>query len=270
MDGSRPLDRISFQPELPVSGDTLRRHVEAALALGLPPVSQMMPVPRRLRVIANGPSALQAPMRSRAITLALNGALRLFNNAGRVPHFHAVCDPQPLVAGFLDQAPIGTRYLVASRCHPAVFAALREREVYLWHLEEEETAPLLTNYPRVQAGVSVTIAALTLFHDLGCRRFDLWGLDCCFAPGGNSHAGQGSTGSRPQAIRVGDRLFQSTPAWALEAQQFIAMAHALDVDITVHGDGLVAAILERMAARQVNGPAELSAPSAPVPKAARG
>nr|WP_281384642.1 6-hydroxymethylpterin diphosphokinase MptE-like protein [Nitrospirillum iridis] len=209
-------------------------------------------------MVANGPSAHQAPLEpgrtatdgGPVLRVALNGALSLFRARRRAPDYFVACDPQPLVADFLADAPMDTTYLIASRCHPRVFDALEGRRVLLWHLDEVEAETELTGRERIGAGLSVTNAALMLFHHMGVRHLDIWGLDCSAADDGTHHAGPGCTEGPYQPIRVGDRLFQSKPAWAAEAQQFLLHLHAIDAEVTVNGDGMLAAILAEFGRRQ--------------------
>src|SRR6185369_7368494 len=115
-----PGSVIDFDIRTPADELTIRAHVAHANTLGLPRSNQDAKV---LRVIANGPSAVLAPLDGPV--LALNGAIQLFHNSGRVPMFWAACDPQELVADFLpDNPPRETIYLVASKCHPKVFEKL--------------------------------------------------------------------------------------------------------------------------------------------------
>ncbi|MDE1145705.1 MAG: DUF115 domain-containing protein [Azospirillaceae bacterium] len=245
-------ERVDFIAELPLSGDAIRAHIRHALGLALPEVAAGSLAGQAAMLVANGPSAHQAPLgpgRDR-VSVALNGALGLFTARGLAPDYFVACDPQSLVADFLRALPARTTYLIASRCHPSVFDALRDRRVLLWHLDEDEAISEIGDRARIGAGLSVTNAALMLFHHMGARCLDIWGLDCSATADGVHHAGPGSIRGPYQPIRVGDRLFQSTPVWAAEAQQFLLHLHTIDADVTVNGDGMLAAILAEFGRRQ--------------------
>ncbi|WP_044559297.1 6-hydroxymethylpterin diphosphokinase MptE-like protein [Azospirillum sp. B4] len=246
---------IDFIAELPVDGDTLRHHIRAALARGLEEVRMGALAGRSARIVANGPSARQAPLSAMdgRLSVALNGALALFRARGQAPDYFVACDPQALVAEFLADAPPATTYLIASRCHPRVFQALAGRRVLIWHLDEADAEAEIPTAERIGAGLSVTNAALMLLHHMGVRSMDIWGLDCSLAEDGAHHAGQGAVSGPYQPIRVGDRLFQSKPAWAAEAQQFLLHLHAIDAEVTVNGEGMLAAILAEFGRRQAPG-----------------
>ena len=125
---------VIFDTQTPADAERIGAQVRRALARGLPDADDG-PI-ETLTVIANGPSALDWPGWSggaKGPVIALNGALRLFVAHGMAPDFWAACDPQEIVARFLEVAPAATRYLVASKCHPAVFEALHDwRKFQVW------------------------------------------------------------------------------------------------------------------------------------------
>src|SRR4051812_23421948 len=124
--------RIEARPITP--DDQIRRNMDYALSLGLPEADGG-PL-KHLTVVANGPSARHLPLWPEGDTLALNGALKLFRTKGASPTYWAGCDPQPMVADFLDDPPDSTIYFVASKCDKAVFDALKGRDVRLWHIAD--------------------------------------------------------------------------------------------------------------------------------------
>ena len=126
-----PGSRIEFSLQTPCSDDVCRANIALSLGLHLPEVKAR----KRLTVIAGGPSAKYA-LPCEGDTVALNGALRLFTKQGLSPTYWACCDPQPLVADFLAEAPYDTVYLVASKCDPSVFERLALHRVRLWHVRD--------------------------------------------------------------------------------------------------------------------------------------
>lgn len=246
LDGEIPRGaEIDFVPLLPLSDEACRANIAASLARALPEAR----VRRRLTVVAGGPSAAQAPL-SDGETLALNGALKLFNRAGLSPTYWAACDPQALVADFLIEAPTHTKYFVASKCDPKVFDMLGDRDVSVWHLRDHPGEGLYRN----AVCSSVTMSAIWLMVGLGYTDFDIWGWDGCFIDG-RHHAGDGDIGERDITHInygglvwgdqvVGGRTFSTTRTWALEAkgaEQFFQLAEYFDLGITIHGDGMMKA-----------------------------
>lgn len=216
------------------SDDDIERNIRHALSLRLPE-ADAEPLPL-LRVFANGPSALRAPLDG--ASLALNGALGLFPDG---PTFWAACDPQSLVADFVSDPPERTIYYVASKCHPDVFEALKHRDVRLWHPNDYP----IPGKRQVRHGSSVTLTVPNLFRYLGWRRFEFWGWDCCLLDG-QHHAVP--IGELPDQIecKIGERTFATRHAWACEAEEAAFMLQIVDYEYEIMGDGMVKAYMEDM------------------------
>lgn len=170
------LGQVIFDVHTPVPGD-VPNHIMHALSLGLPEADQE-PI-KRLTIIANGPSAREAPLFGE--TLALNGAIKLFPK-GHHPTYWAACDPQRDHILNCLNIPLSqhTTYFVASKCHPDVFKRLEGFDVRLWHINDY-------TYPEgirpVPTAVSVTLTSMSLMRRLGYRAFDVWGWDACYING---------------------------------------------------------------------------------------
>lgn len=231
---------VIFDTHFPADDDTIRRHVEHALSLGLP-LADDEPI-ETLTVIANGPSALQWPGwgNGEYPTLAVNGALQLFVERGLAPTFAAVCDPQELVADFFKNAPRDTIYLIASKCHPRVFEALKDRDVRIWHVEEPGTPPGLRTCPTAS---TITPTAIALMRQLGWRRFETWGWDACFLDGLDHAVSQPIAPIQLVTVKVGDKAFHTTPAWAHEADGAWKQLAMADYEVDVRGPGFIAEML---------------------------
>lgn len=218
-----------------------------ACRLGLPE-ADADPKPT-LRIVANGPSAREAPLDGP--TLALNGALGLFTAQGLAPTYWAACDPQPLVADFLADAPDETIYLVASKCHPKVFRALEDKDVRLWHLADQP----IENARQVIHGTSITLTVPNLMRRLGWRSFEFWGWDCCVMDG-RHHAVE--AGELPDQVTatINGVAFKARHAWTLEAQEASYLLQMGDFDWRIMGDGLVAAYMRALlgSAERIDGP----------------
>ena len=209
---------------------------------------------KHLNVIANGPSALLADLPNLTPTLALNGSIKLFTDAGLAPTYWAGCDPQAVLADYLpENPPESTVYFVASKAHPSVFEKLKGRDVRVWHLMD---------YPaercsRIALAVSVTISATWLMHRLGFTDFDYWGWDGCFMDGRHHASDDSSWGDAPLHINyggkivdgevLGGRTFATTRSWAseaLSAEQFCQLAKYFDIGVKLHGDGMFKCAIE--------------------------
>jgi hypothetical protein len=238
---------VKFNTHVPVSASAIQEHVSYALGLGLPEADRE-PI-RTLHIIANGPSAAEFDFGADGDTLALNGALKLFTDRGLAPTYWAACDPQELVRDFLWTAPVPTKYLVASRCHPSIFRALRGYDVRLWHIEEDGVE---TPSPAIYRGSTITLCAMTLMRRLGYRHFEIHGWDGCY-DGLRHHASAKPLKAVPDdAIHfefqhqaedgelIQGRKFITTTAWSLEAQEAVIQLQLADYSYNIHGPGMIA------------------------------
>jgi hypothetical protein len=241
---------IEFALQVPCTDDQLAAHVAHALMLDLPHTQAR----KRLVVVANGPTAKQAPFDTDQPTLALNGALRQFTERGLAPTYWAACDPQALVAGFLKDAPKSTTYLVASKCHPDVFKTLMDQGItpLVWHVADVP----IPGHVRAPLCCSITMTAMWEMRlAFGFTDFDVHGWDACYLDG-EHHAGEArAPGSTDVTINyggqvigeevIGGRNFETTHTWAAEAdfaQQFMQLCGYYDIGLTIHGDGMMAAV----------------------------
>lgn len=241
-----PGSEISFRCILPVDGETCQGHIVDNLSRNIPEAISR----KSLTIIANGPSARNVDLRAiKGHTLAVNGALGLFLEQGVTPHYWAACDAQEAVKDFLpSDPPKDIMYLVASKCHPAVFNRLRDRHVQTWHLKDHQ----IDGKARIALASSITICATWLMHRMGYTDFEYWGWDGCFMEGRHHAAGNGDWSAVPTinityggALRDGDvvggRTFTSTRTWAVEArdaEQFFQLAEYFDIGVKVNGDGM--------------------------------
>ncbi len=234
---------VEFDLRFPVGGEEIRRNVEHALSLGLPDLLAQPARGERLSILANGPTALDANLGGPI--LSLNGSLQLFRNTCRAPTWWAACDPQEMVADFLLDAPMETTYLVASKCHPRVFEALKGRNVLLWHINEEagDYFPLVAHRNPVMVAPTITLCAFGIGELLGFSRFQTWGWDACYMGGLNHAAPQEHNTNGNCDLEVGPRTFRTTAAWMHEAGQASDIIEAWPRDLIVHGDGMIGAIL---------------------------
>lgn len=237
------MDRIELVVQTPCSPEVLESQVAASRLRGLPELQPTETHDRKLIMVAKGPTALKAPLH-RKDTMALNGSLKLFTERGLAPTYWAACDPQGLVAGFLKDAPRSTTYLVASKCHPDVFEALKDRKVIVWHIDDVPSVQGLES--TVPCATSITLCALSVARLLGYRKMETWGWDGCFQ-GGKDHAvPQASSGLRITNL-VGSEKFATTPTWCAEAHDASLQIPDADYTVKIEGRGMIDAILKLQA-----------------------
>lgn len=238
-----PLEPIEFDIRTPLDAERIGKHIAHARSLLLPEADSD-PI-ETLHIVANGPSAAGAPRITFGKTvLAVNGALQLFEEAGVWPDYWAGCDPQEHLADFLTDPPAETTYLIASKCHPTVFEALKDRTVKVWHIDDHDCGPYVR---RVGTAVSVTLTAMSLMARLGWRRFEVWGWDGCYLDGQDHASPQTHARDNDVTVEIGDRLFKSTGTWAAEAKDAAHQLSIFDwfgIEVIIHGDGMIRAFVD--------------------------
>lgn len=245
------MQDVEYEVRGPVSDETLVRNVQHALSLGLPEFREFeYPWAETLQVVGSGPSALLATLGRPS--LAVNGALRLFNARGVQPTYWAGCDPQEHLADFLADAPADTTYLLASKCDPRVFEVLQgqKRNIVLWHVADDATWPLLADLHPVQAWTSVTISAFELMARLGWRKFDVWGWDGCVLDGRENAVPQ-ANGYELVTVETPHGQFTTSHNWIVEAQSAAQALAGFPFPVHVRGPGMMASVLRTCLPRRV-------------------
>lgn len=212
-------------------------------------------------IVGGGPSmasrvdAIKLRQRKGEIIVALNGANGFLRGRGVTPDLVVFVDPSAVVAGFVTDAKHDkATYLVASICHPDVFAALAGRDVCVWHpeipgkqgVEQREILSGYGNLPVVLVGGGCTgaLRSLSLGFIMGFRRFHMYGVDSSYSPGGKDHAYEKHDGIEPDALMVafdGD-VYHCSPWMIRQADEFrfyYQQMAAAGASVTVHGDGLI-------------------------------
>lgn len=228
-----------FVPIVPCNDKTCMEQMAVNILRGLP---EALPPRKKLRIIANGPSALDVDLRAiKAHTLALNGSIKLFADQGVAPTYWCACDPQECVADFIpDNPPEETVYLLASKLHPKVFEKLKNRRVEVFHVGDYK----VSDKQHIVCAATITLCATWLMH----RRsrysdFEYDGWDGCLLKG-KHHASVDEIREEAEVTATWDGIpFPSSKSWLAElqaAQEFFAVAEYFDMNIKINGDGLFA------------------------------
>lgn len=218
--------------------------------------------PETVIIVGSGPSASDGALWERlrrrdtdespsTVVVALNGALGLFLKRGLRPDYWCACDPQELVADFLPDDPsYGIVYLVATKCHPAVFERLDGLDVRKWRIDDYSTPE---DGLCVPCACSITLVTQGLFRLMGYTTFEMYGWDCCYLDG-KHHASNQPEPLAEQRIMVEGQTnegaslgkYDTTGCWMAESTDAEIQARnfrAMGLRMIVHGPGLVGAIL---------------------------
>lgn len=201
---------------------------------------------RKIAIVCYGPSLSETWETIRAPMMTVSGAHDFMVSRGKTPVWHVDCDPRQHKAAMLTPVH-GTKYLMASVCHPDFWPKLERKNVKLWHLingdDLETVAWVRENHPEglgslIGGGSTVGMRAMEVASSLGFRRFDVYGMDCSFET--ERHAGPHTGKTQAEIfVRVGNRQFKTTPQMLQAAREMEAFMQTYDVDLTFHGDGLM-------------------------------
>jgi hypothetical protein len=185
--------------------------------------------------------------------ITLNGAYTWALEHGLTPSAQIIVDVRAFNARFTKPVVEGCRYLIASQCDSAVLEGLPQDRTWLWHANPALIRDLLdAHLPAwycIPGGSTVLLRAIPLLRMLGYARFHLYGADSCvMATGHHAYPQPENHDDRtiPVILSGSGRVFHCTPWMLSQAEEFQALIKQLgDVfELQVHGDGLLAHILE--------------------------
>lgn len=254
---------------------TIAAHIAHAIRQQHPQLRPQAACYDRVALVGGGPSLadtegeLVALIRDGAKLVTVNGAYHWALAHNLTPRTQIVMDARASNARFVDPPVPQCNYLLASQCHPDVWARVRDRErVMVFHAvnREESHAALLDAYygkhwQTVNGGTTAAHRALFALVLLGYRRFDLFGVDCCIRPDGTHHAyaQAENDADTPFAVTVAPSAApEQTSVWHASAWMLKALEDWLKVFrvqaagprqfvLHVHGDGLLAHCLKTSA-----------------------
>lgn len=220
-------------------------------------------------IIGSGPSldSQEAEIRRRhdagAKIVTLNGAYNWCQDRGIGPVNQIVVDARAFNARFTHPVDERSMYFIASQCNPSVLDGLPRARTYLWHTSAEQIVDALNEgygdrevWFGIPGGSTVLLRAIPLMRLLGFRKFHLFGCDSCLTEDAHhAFAQPENDGALVVPVEVGSRMFRCHPWMAAQGQEFVSLIRALgeEVDIEVHGGGLLAWILEYAAGQYDEG-----------------
>jgi hypothetical protein len=238
--------------------DVLKVNMRSCLERGLPEFQVGGQPNRSVAIVAGGPSLSETYADCVGMEIyACNGAAKYLSERGIDPDFCVLADARPEIVELVRE-PIDTTYLVASVCHPSVFDALKGYKVVVWHCQNnfgereilhEDFARTKTKHFLVGGGSTCGLRSIYLAYLKGHRDLHLLGFDSCHSKGVHHAYRQDFNDDDIEGvvpIICGERLFRCAPWMASQAQEFQVASRTLaDAKISVHGDGLIAEIVNQ-------------------------
>jgi SAM-dependent methyltransferase len=243
--------------------DDLRTNIRHSLTLGLPLVRPYDVQPDAVvMLLAGGPSLadhideIKAGRAAGNKLITVNGSYGWALAHGLQPSAQILVDARAFNSRFVQPASPNCRYLLASQCHPDTFAAAPKDATFLWHSAVDETMikeldahhqPRNETWFPILGGSTVVLRALTLLRVLGFKRIEIFGFDSCVrADQHHAYAQTENDGERLISVTCGNRVFACAAWMASQAQEFLDQIKAMgdEFELRVHGDGLIAHILQ--------------------------
>ena len=261
-------DAKEFPPKtvLNVPESTVLANVRANLEAGYREVEPHEQQDTPLLILAGGPSLndfkdeIIERRKAGAFIVTVNNTHQVCREWGIEPSLHIMCDAREFNKRFVENPFPRTKYLIASQCHPSVAASLPKDQVLLWH-SGQHLQETLTEWDRehgtsrewypIFGGGTVMLRALPLLVLLGFHRFELFGFDSSLGPSDEHHAYSQPENDRKMVVtvRAGRQDFRCHPWMVAQAGDFLNLMRVIGphVDLIVHGDGLIARIIQSAA-----------------------
>lgn len=165
-----------------VSSEGCTQNLNSSLARGLPLCS---PLPERighLAIVGSGPSVREHIDELRewpGDIWTINGAYHYLLGHNIVADGFIGVDPLPGLAEYVEHSHPETTFYISGLCDPAVFDALRVRDVRTW-FPEQDTVKFPGGIWLVGGGTTAVTRAPLLAKMLGWRDITIFGADCSF------------------------------------------------------------------------------------------
>lgn len=236
--------------------EELKAHIDHALTLGLPEVTSDDAHEGVALLIGGGPSLkrsipfIKGLQQAGATVFAMNNAARYLRERDVCVDYQVMLDARQENAKYVGNA---TEYLLASQCHPDVFASARG-PVTLWHAyydNAHEFYPADHEMTLVGGGTTVLLRSMCLVYTMGYRNIHLFGGDSSSETQAHAYEQTQSIKDADVSVEItdGEMTFQAAPWMAMQAREFQEVATALaelDCSISVHGDGLLPHVARKM------------------------
>lgn len=195
-------------------------------------------------IVGSGPSLARHYQELTGDVVACNGAHDYLIERGIVPRFCMIFDASPVMKDFITPHK-DVIYLIASRCHEALFKHLEGCKIVVWHCKGDDCIDELLEErkiyePMIHGGSAAVMRAVFLVIGMGFKDLHLFGADSSFEDD-QHHIGKTLVPENMIEVWNG-RWFKSTGWMAGQVEDFRDTALILrdksGIDFTIHGSGL--------------------------------
>lgn len=180
--------------------------------------------------------------------MTCSGSHKFLVERGIIPNFHLEVDPREHKVKLIGPPCKETEYLIASTCHKAVFDHLKDFNLKIWHVfdNDKEAFRVLPNGEwAILGGASVGLRCMTMARFLGFTEMDVFGMDGNIDDASTgSHAAEhpNSPPSRFETEYNGVKYLTTPSLLEVARQTWHELNQMPDANVRFHGEGLVQAM----------------------------
>ena len=253
-----------------VNTDVIYKHIRTNLGKGL---KRLQPhdesADQKVIVLGGSPSLndyvdeIKEHKKNGAKIVTMNGTYAWAKEHDLWPVTQFVIDAREFNTRFVDPVDDKNIYIIASQCHPDLLDKLPKDRTYISSCNLDPGSIEIYNellgdmydfdgwFP-IPGGSTVMLRCLPALQMIGFRDIEIYGFDSCFRES-EHHAFPQAENDVPHMskdrvafVEVKGKTFAVEPWMLCQANEFIHLRYLLlrELDIKVHGDGLIAHCIE--------------------------
>ena len=241
---------LNMQGVLANSCEDISRNIEGALDRDYTPFNDLIGSRSgAVAIVGSGPSLKANWHELRAFKgeiIACNAACQFLLEKGITPQYMFCFDADPLILEFFTPHKEIT-YLLASRCPPQAFDAVKDCKIVVWHAAGDERIREILetrkiNEPMVTGGSAAVTRAMMLAMPMGYNEVHVYGGDSSFGAEGDTHIRKSTTVEKRIAVKCNGRVFEVAPWMTMQINDLEKLAPLIrwtKIRMHFHGDGLL-------------------------------
>lgn len=241
------FDKV-FDIDCVLEPEERQKHIDSAVARRLRVVVKRKERKGKVAIVASGPSATDYVDMLKSWDgeiWAINRAFEWLRHRGVTPTGFLGIDPEWFLVECLPNIPEDATYYLAAQVHPGVFDRLKDRDVRLWYMADDQVKLPWGAYP-IYGGSTCLSRAPNLAWALGYREVHVFGGDSSFTH--KTHVHGGELPPNTMDARVGDESYKTTRAMMAQAVEFVEQMPEWarmnpPLSVSVYGEGLMPALV---------------------------
>ena len=249
------IDKI-FELHCVADEKVRQKHINSALARGLPICIRRSERKGKVAIVASGPSATEFVETLKewdGEIWGINGAFAWLMKRGVKPTAFIGLDPENILKGYLIEMPDDAAYYLAAQVHPDVYDHLAGKNVRIWFPADSEVK-FPAGAAQVYGGTTCLSRAPNLAYLLGWRDVHIFGGDSSYTRKSHVYGEEGDLPGGTFPIELNGRVFITTRQMLQQAcdfsEQMVEWAvpgadGSKPLNVTLYGDGLMQEIFRQ-------------------------